>query len=212
MTDPFAQVQGQGFARLRAAGIEVQVGICESEARSLNAAYIKRLQFGRPWVIAKWAMSMDGKIATSTAIASGFQVKRREVSASIERVDGCIIVGGGTALADDPTLTARPAGPRQATSDRAGWQAVAQARCEAVSNHRSRSGVACSQPGGDGSASPASVTGSAAATTRGAVVGATRSIAERMVAGLLAELGTQRMTNVLVEGGGLLLDSFFQAE
>ncbi|MBC7336626.1 MAG: bifunctional diaminohydroxyphosphoribosylaminopyrimidine deaminase/5-amino-6-(5-phosphoribosylamino)uracil reductase RibD, partial [Clostridia bacterium] len=66
MADPFSLVRGQGIARLREAGIDVAVGLMEQEARHLNAPYLKLLSTQRPWVIAKWAMTADGKIATAT--------------------------------------------------------------------------------------------------------------------------------------------------
>ena len=62
--DPFPQVAGQGIAELKRAGIEVEVGLLESEARELNAPYLKLVTTGRPWIIAKWAMTLDGKLAT----------------------------------------------------------------------------------------------------------------------------------------------------
>ena len=64
MADPFPPVAGQGLTKLRAAGIEVAVGVCAAQARRLNAPYLKLLATGRPWVIAKWAMTLDGKIAS----------------------------------------------------------------------------------------------------------------------------------------------------
>src|SRR5207247_1208088 len=66
LADPFAKVAGQGAAQLRAAGIAVELGLCASEARRQNAPYLMLVGQGRPWVHAKWAMSLDGKIATSS--------------------------------------------------------------------------------------------------------------------------------------------------
>ncbi len=64
--DPFPQVSGGGLAELETAGVEVELGALQAEARWLNAPYLKLIETGRPWIIAKWAMSLDGKIATST--------------------------------------------------------------------------------------------------------------------------------------------------
>ena len=63
--DPFPQVAGQGIAELRAAGVDVDVGLLEHEASRLIAPYLKLIRTGRPWIIAKWAMTLDGKIATA---------------------------------------------------------------------------------------------------------------------------------------------------
>ncbi len=113
--DPHAVVDGGGLAKLRAAGIEVDVGLLEAEARELNAPYFKRIKTGKPWVIAKWAMSLDGRIATRTGHSQWIsgESSRQWVHELRGRVDA-IAVGIGTALADDPLLTARPTGLRQA--------------------------------------------------------------------------------------------------
>ena len=66
MPDPYPAVDGGGIAQLRAAGIQVDVGVQEQLARALNAPYLTLLGQGRPWVIAKWAMTLDGKIAART--------------------------------------------------------------------------------------------------------------------------------------------------
>ncbi len=64
--DPFPRVAGGGFAELAADGIVVEEGLLAEHAARLNAAYLKRLRTGLPWVIAKWAMTLDGKIAAHT--------------------------------------------------------------------------------------------------------------------------------------------------
>jgi diaminohydroxyphosphoribosylaminopyrimidine deaminase / 5-amino-6-(5-phosphoribosylamino)uracil reductase len=115
LEDPFPAVSGKGIATLRSAGVKVEIGILASDAKYLLAPYLKRIQVGKPWVIAKWAMTLDGKIAardgTSKWITS--ESSRAVVHQLRGRVD-CIVVGGGTVIADDPSLTARPPGPRTA--------------------------------------------------------------------------------------------------
>src|SRR5207237_4189013 len=85
-------------------------------ARRQNAPYFKLLGAGRPYIHAKWAMSLDGKIATRTGDSKWIsnEASRRIVHTLRGRMDG-IVVGINTALADDPLLTARPPGPRVAT-------------------------------------------------------------------------------------------------
>lgn len=108
MQDPFEQVAGAGIAKLRAAGIVVEVGVLEAEARALNGPYLKRLRTGLPWTIAKWAMTLDGAIATSTGDSKWIsgEESRREVHRMRARMDA-ILVGSSTVLADDPLLTSR---------------------------------------------------------------------------------------------------------
>ena len=102
---------GGGLAELRAAGVEVQTGVLENEARKLNAPYLKLLSAGRPWIVAKWAMTLDGKIAARTGDSRWISspASRQLVHQLRGRMDA-IIVGRGTAAADDPLLTARPPG------------------------------------------------------------------------------------------------------
>lgn len=108
MQDPFEKVSGRGIARLRQAGLDVTVGVLEGQARSLNAPYLKRLSSRMPWVIAKWAMTLDGAIATAAGDSKWIsnERSRRQVHRLRSRMDA-IIVGSNTVIADDPLLTAR---------------------------------------------------------------------------------------------------------
>ena len=108
MTDPNPQVASAGIAALRAAGIDVQLGLCETQAQQLNESYLKRITTAMPWTIAKWAQTLDGFIATADGDSKWISnVKsRRRVHQLRARVDA-IVVGIGTAVADDPQLTAR---------------------------------------------------------------------------------------------------------
>ena len=108
MRDPFPQVDGAGFEKLRAAGIAVECGLMEAQARELNRGFLSRVERGRPWLRVKLAMSLDGR----TAMASGDSkwisgdAARRDVHQWRAR-SGAILTGAGTVLADDPQLTVR---------------------------------------------------------------------------------------------------------
>lgn len=113
--DPDNRVDGCGMAALRAAGVNVTEGVCAADALLLNAPYLKLATTGRPWIHAKWAMSLDGKIATRSGDSKWITgtESRRNAHALRARLDS-IVVGRGTVIADNPKLTARPAGARNA--------------------------------------------------------------------------------------------------
>lgn len=108
MTDPNPLVKGKGILRLRQAGIHVDTGVLEAPALELNKPFTKWITRRQPYVIAKWAQSIDGCIADRRGKSQWISsVPSRElVHQWRARMDG-IIVGIGTALADDPLLTAR---------------------------------------------------------------------------------------------------------
>ena len=108
VTDPNPEVSGSGIARLEAANIEVTTGVLEDEAREILAPYLKAVERQKPWVVAKWAMTVDGKIATASGDSEWISNPRSRdlVHRLRARVDA-IMVGSGTAKADNPSLTVR---------------------------------------------------------------------------------------------------------
>ena len=123
MADPNPQVSGQGIHMLKRAGLQVSIGVLEDEAQELNAVYRHWITTGRPFVILKGAMTLDGKIATRTGQSkwiTGDQA-RQDVHRVRSQVD-VVMVGIGTVLADNPELSAR--GSKGATGARAGRQPV----------------------------------------------------------------------------------------
>ena len=109
--DPNPKVSGRGIEQLRAAGIEVTVGDGASEARRVNEAYIKHCATGLPFVIAKFAATLDGKIAAASGDSRwvGGEEARAWAHGFRTRVDA-IMCGVNNVLLDDPELTARPGG------------------------------------------------------------------------------------------------------
>ena len=109
--DPDARTAGQGIARLRAAGVTVETGVMEAEAREVNAGFLSRIEHGRPFVTLKLATTLDGRIATASGESRWITgpEARRVVHAMRARHDA-VMVGAGTVRADDPTLTVRDMG------------------------------------------------------------------------------------------------------
>lgn len=109
MQDPNPLVAGQGLRRLQDAGIQVQVGLLEQDARELNPGFIRRMAGGRPWVRIKIAASLDGR----TAMANGESQwitgpQAREDVQRLRARSSAIVTGIGTVLADRPSYTVRP--------------------------------------------------------------------------------------------------------
>jgi diaminohydroxyphosphoribosylaminopyrimidine deaminase/5-amino-6-(5-phosphoribosylamino)uracil reductase len=111
MADPNPAVAGNGATYLRQHGLAVVMGVLEDRCRQMNRPFIKHSTTGMPWVILKAALSIDGKLATSTGHSGWIsgEKARAEVHRLRDRVDA-IMIGSGTAASDDPSLTARLVG------------------------------------------------------------------------------------------------------
>lgn len=108
MQDPNSEVAGRGIKLLRDAGIQVEVGVLEQEARKLNERFIHNMITSRPFVISKFAMTLDGKLATHKGHSKWITgVEARVNVHQLRNEVDAILVGVGTVLADNPSLTTR---------------------------------------------------------------------------------------------------------
>jgi diaminohydroxyphosphoribosylaminopyrimidine deaminase / 5-amino-6-(5-phosphoribosylamino)uracil reductase len=207
MADPFPQVSGRGMAQMVSAGLRVEMGCLESDVRRLNAPYLHRLATGRPWVLAKWAMTLDGKIATSGGESRWISgpASRTLVHQLRGRIDG-IAVGRKTVELDDPQLTPRPAGARMPARIVYTSTAEIPIASKLVQTAKEvRTLVVCDRH--------KAVDGGERLRSAGCEVLEVEAL--RSGAGLedsLRILGGLGMTNLLVEGGGELLGSFFDRQ
>jgi diaminohydroxyphosphoribosylaminopyrimidine deaminase / 5-amino-6-(5-phosphoribosylamino)uracil reductase len=108
VADPDARVAGGGIARLRAAGLAVEVGLCAEEAAEINAGFLSRVALGRPLVTLKLATSLDGRIATSSGESQWITGQpARDRGHALRARHDAVLVGTGTVIADNPQLTCR---------------------------------------------------------------------------------------------------------
>ncbi len=205
--DPNPQVSGRGREELERAGIKTCLGEHEEQARQLNEAYIKFVTTGLPFVSAKFAISLDGKLATRVGDSrwiSGEQ-SREHVHQLRQAVDA-IMIGVNTLLADDPQLTAR---------DKSG-QSLKSQPLRVIVDSQARTPPEARVFGEPGRTLVATTSAAKVARTKklekaGAEVLALPSKDGLVNIGeLLGELGRREITSVLVEGGGTLLGAFFE--
>jgi len=208
MRDPFPAVAGGGFQRLQDAGLQVEVGLCEREARELIAPFIQLVTTGRPWIIAKWAMTLDGKLATRTGDSQWISsaASREVVHRLRARVDA-VVVGSRTAALDDPMLTARlpEAEPPQRVATRVVLDSNASlpTTSKLVTTVSQAPVIVVTRPDADRLAV-------AALRSAGCeVLPFNATLQEHRIEQLLLELGKRKMTNVLVEGGASVFGTFF---
>ncbi|WP_245242967.1 bifunctional diaminohydroxyphosphoribosylaminopyrimidine deaminase/5-amino-6-(5-phosphoribosylamino)uracil reductase RibD [Pararhodobacter sp. SW119] len=208
LTDPDSRVSGRGHAMLRAAGIEVTEGVAAAEAAAANAGFLCRIRQGRPWVTLKLALTLDGRIATSSGASRWITgaAARRRVHLMRANHDA-VLVGAGTARADDPDLRVRDLG--------IDWQPV-----RIVAD--SRLGLTVdSRLGRSLSAAPvwllhgpkaAPATRNAWARRGAQTIRCDGDPLVRLdIVNAMAQLGARGLTRVLCEGGGGLGASLLQA-
>jgi len=197
MTDPNPLVRGKGIQKLRQHGLEVLEGVSAAEAAQLNEVFIKWIATGLPFGVLKTAMTLDGKIATYTGHSKWITSERsREYVHGLRNLYDAILVGIGTVLADDPSLTTRlPDGgknPIRVIVDSKGRiPLAAKLLCD------------CEAPVIIAVGPEAPAEKLAALQAKGAEVLKLPLVAGRGVSlrHLFAELGQRKITSILVEGG-----------
>ena len=215
-TDPFPAVSGKSISILQQAGLQVDVGLLQHEAIRLTAPFRMLTMAKRPWVIAKWAMTIDGYLAFPHVSTDGsgeshqYQWISSEVSRAIvhdlrRRVDA-IVVGVQTALADDPLLTARPSGPRplvRVVLDRQARLPVSSRLVQTAHEHPVL--VAVGPRAAKDQVKQLQDNGCD-------IWHSSTDQSSQMLIDLAHEFGARQMTNVLVEGGAHVLESCFKAD
>ena len=206
MIDPNPKVAGKGKKMLEEAGIEVVCGVMQEEAEKLNRPFLKWVTQRTPWVTMKMAMTIDGKIATKSGKSQWItNEKSRQIVHELRDKSDAILVGIGTVLADNPSLTSRlPGGmghnPLRVIVD-------SQARTPLTANVIT-DGLAPTLLAVTGTAPPERV---AALKKAGAEVVVVNDGEQVDVKKLMSILGERNNTSLLVEGGGTVNYAFLQA-
>ena len=197
MTDPDERVRGAGVKALEAAGVQTIVGIHEQRARSLNEFYIKHRLTGTPFVSAKFALSIDGKIATRSGESRWITGEKSRLHAHrLRHQHDAILVGINTVIADDPELTARLDGEEVRQPLRIVLDSQLRIR-QSARVVGPNTLIATTRPGRVGLAEVLKLP----ATGEGRV----------SLPALLDELGKRKLISVLVEGGGEVHAALFAA-
>ena len=210
--DPNPRHAGQGLVRLREAGITVDSGVLEAESKRLNEAFNHWIVHRIPWVTAKSAMTLDGKIATASGQSKWITGPKSRAHAQRLRLGvDAVLVGVETVLADDPSLTVRT----QPGFRRPAWHPV---KLRIILDTRARTPLESRLVSDDGRASTLIVVSEladpariAALQARVTVIRAPERDGRIDLAWLMPELGRMGVLHLLVEGGGTVLASFFEA-
>jgi len=207
--DADAQVDGRGHEALEKAGIRAVAveGEEKEEARRINEAFFKHRMTGLPFVVAKFATSLDGKIAAASGDSRWVSgAEAREWAHGLRTRIDAILVGSSTVLVDDPLLTARPGGEE---AERQPLRVIADTRGRTPPMAQALTGEARTLVATGPDSPPAwraSIEGSGAEVLTLPLAGDHLD-----VRALLEELGKRDIVTLLVEGGGLILGAFFDA-
>lgn len=205
MEDPDAHVAGKGLAALRAAGVEVAVGVQAAQARQLLAAYTKLRTAGRPWVICKWAQTLDGRIATHKRHSKWITGEpARQRAQQLRGLCDGVCVGVGTVWDDDPLLTNRSGTGRQPV------RVVLDERLEIPASCRLLSTVDAAPVIVATLADSSQIIAESLARAGAEILPLPAGPGGVDLGALLDELGRRQWTRLLVEGGRSVLGSFLR--
>ena len=197
--DPNPSIAGKGIRQLEAAGIRVHLGICAQEAAELNEVHRKYIQTGMPFVILKTAMSLDGKIATTSGESQWITSEAsRQRGHEIRDTVDAILVGRGTVERDNPALTTRLQDRKGQDATRIVLDSYGRTPTDAhIFNVESRAGVIVAVT------PDAPIENVKALEKTGAEVVTTPAAHSKVCFKSLMEiLGKREITSVLIEGGG----------
>jgi diaminohydroxyphosphoribosylaminopyrimidine deaminase/5-amino-6-(5-phosphoribosylamino)uracil reductase len=208
LLDPNPVVSGRGVARLNERGIKTHVGICQQEAYEINEAYIKHITTGLPFVVAKFAISLDGKIATKTGDSKWItNEEARKYAHALRYTVDAIMVGVNTIVADNPRLTAKGCGGRGGIGKMQPLRLVVDSKGKIPLNAH------IFEPPGE---ALIAVAAPFASVKKEKFVEAGAKVLELParegsvdIIELLKLLGKREIVTILVEGGGKLLGSLF---
>lgn len=204
MTDPNPLVAGRGIEILKAAGIAVDVGVLESDARRLNEVFVKYITQKIPFVTAKFACSLDGKIATATGESQWIScAESRALTHRLRDISDAIMVGVGTVLVDNPSLTARVEGGKNPIRVVVDSFARTPPASKIITDGLAPTIIATT--------SNAPVEKITALKNAGAQIITAGNGAHVDLKNLMTELAAREITSVLVEGGGTLNFSMIRA-
>lgn len=207
MLDPDPRVDGRGASALRAAGIAVEVGCLESEARLAHRGFLNRLRAARPMVTLKAATSLDGRIAAATGVGRWITGERARAWAHRLRAEhDAVLVGIGTVLADDPELTCRLPG----LADRSPVRVVLDRRLRLPPESR-LARTAREVPVWIVTRAPVDPDRAGRLSALGVRVETTNEVAAGSLEAALALLAERGITRLLVEGGGEVATAFVRA-